>query len=73
VAGSPQEYEDTAVRLASDPEGLRALRRRLNRNRGAAPLFDTARFTRNLERAFAAMWDHYRRGESPHSIDIHEP
>jgi predicted O-linked N-acetylglucosamine transferase (SPINDLY family) len=73
VAGSPQEYEDTAVRLASDPEDLRALRRRLDRNRGTAPLFDTPRFTRNLERAFTAMWDNYRRGETPHSIDIHEP
>jgi protein O-GlcNAc transferase len=61
------------VRLASDPEGLRALRRRLDRNRGTAPLFDTARFARNLERAFAAMWDAYRRGATPHSMDIHDP
>ena len=73
VAGSPQEYEDTAVRLASDPKGLRALRRRLDGTRGTAPLFDTARFARNLERAFAAMWDTYRRGVTPHSMDIHDP
>ena len=73
VAGSPQEYEDTAVRLASDPEGLRALRRRLDATRGTAPLFDTARFARNLERAFTAMWDAYRRGVTPHSMDIHDP
>ena len=72
VTAGLQQYEDAAVRLASAPEGLRALRMRLERNRGIAPLFDTARFARNLERAYAAMWDIYRQGGTPHAIDIHE-
>ncbi len=72
VTADPQEYEDAAVRLASAPDELRALRRRLERNRTSMPLFDTARFARNLERAYAAMWDIYRQGGTPHAIDIDE-
>jgi predicted O-linked N-acetylglucosamine transferase (SPINDLY family) len=72
VTAGLQECEDAAVRLASAPDELRALRRRLERNRTSMPLFDTARFVRNLERAYAAMWDIYRQGGTPHAIDIHE-
>jgi protein O-GlcNAc transferase len=73
VTHSLEEYQAGAVRLASDPAGLRSLRLRLHRNRASAPLFDTARFTRNLERALTAMWDFYCKGERPRTIEIHEP
>jgi hypothetical protein len=33
-------------------------------------LFDTARFTRNLEMAFLAMWERQQRGEAPTSFAI---
>ena len=55
VATSLAEYEALARRLAAAPNRLRALREKLRRNRGTFPLFDCARFTRNLEAAYAAM------------------
>ena len=73
VTHSLEEYQTSAVRLASDPAGLRSLRLRLHRNRASAPLFDTVRFTRNLERALTAMWYFYCKGERPRTIEIHEP
>lgn len=49
------EYEAAALRLAGDREELAALRARTEKNRMTAPLFDTPRFTRDMEAAFAWM------------------
>jgi predicted O-linked N-acetylglucosamine transferase (SPINDLY family) len=68
AAPSPTEYERLALALARDKSALDALKARLARNRGSCALFDTARFTRNLESAFDAMVKHQRRGEPPRSF-----
>ncbi len=57
VTTSGPQYEDLAVALAVDPQKLRSLRDRLARNRLSEPLFDTQRFTRNLESAYRTMFD----------------
>ena len=64
VTSSLEEYEATALRLAQNPGELRALRDRLAQNRLTSPLFDIARFTRNLETAYQKMWDRWQ-GDSP--------
>ena len=58
IAGSRTEYEATAIRLASDPAELAALRARLARGREAGPLYDMDRYTRHLEAAYAHMQRH---------------
>jgi predicted O-linked N-acetylglucosamine transferase (SPINDLY family) len=55
IAPNLAAYEALAWELAADPDRLRAIRETLARNRQIAPLFDTARFTRNLEAAYRAM------------------
>lgn len=55
IAPSAQDYETMALALARDPARLKHIREQLAANRTTAPLFDTARFTRNLESAFVAM------------------
>jgi protein O-GlcNAc transferase len=73
VTGSLAEFEAAAIKLALHPQQLNELRRRLNRSRTEAPLFDTTRFTRNMERAYTAMWNLFRQGEKPRPIEIDEP
>jgi protein O-GlcNAc transferase len=68
---SLEEYEDLAFTLAHDPSALAAVKDRLMRNRETYPLFDTARFTRHLEAAYAEMAERHRRGESPASFAVH--
>jgi protein O-GlcNAc transferase len=69
VAPSLAEYEAIAFRLATDSAARTAARARLAaRSNGA--LFDTARFTRNLEVAYRAMWDRHSAGEAPRAIDL---
>ena len=36
------------------------------------PLFDTVRFTRNLEAAYAIMWERCQRGEAPRSFSLEQ-
>jgi predicted O-linked N-acetylglucosamine transferase (SPINDLY family) len=70
IVGSLADYEALALQLAGDPPRLSALRDKVARNRGFYPLFDTARFTRNIEAAYAAMWERAERGEPPRSFAV---
>ncbi|MBF0126707.1 MAG: tetratricopeptide repeat protein [Magnetococcales bacterium] len=59
VTHSWEEYYELALDLARNPHRLQALRERLWLNRSTHPLFDTERFTRDLERLYERMWlDH---------------
>lgn len=60
-----EEYEQRAIRLARslryDAYGrsggeLQDLRRRLNASRESMPLFDTLKWTRDVETAYEEMW-----------------
>jgi predicted O-linked N-acetylglucosamine transferase (SPINDLY family) len=68
VANSFDAYETLALKLAREPEMLSAIKAKLAANRGTEPLFDTARFTRDLEAAYLAMWRRQQRGEPPDHI-----
>ncbi|MBP2228902.1 putative O-linked N-acetylglucosamine transferase (SPINDLY family) [Azospirillum agricola] len=70
VTRSFAEYEERAVRLAGEPATLAAYRRRLETGRATAPLFDSPRFTRNLERAYRAMWDRHAAGLPPEAFTV---
>jgi predicted O-linked N-acetylglucosamine transferase (SPINDLY family) len=70
VAADRSGYVQTAVRLASDPTALRSLRDRLRRNRGVAPLFDTAGRVRAIGLAFEEMLARASRGEPPASFKV---
>ncbi len=63
-------YEARALELAHDPGQLEALRQKLARLRLTAPLFDSNRFARHVDRAFVAMFERWRRGEPPVSFDV---
>jgi len=70
ITESLAAYEELAVQLAGDAERLGALRARLERNRGTAPLFDTLRYTRHLESAYALIHARRLAGLPPASIEI---
>ncbi|MEA2824268.1 MAG: protein O-GlcNAc transferase, partial [Alphaproteobacteria bacterium] len=72
VARSTDEYEAKALFLAADAGAIADIKARLARQREVAPLFDTARFTRNLEAAFTTMGERSSRGEAPRSFAVGE-
>jgi len=60
VATSKEEYIAKAIALASDQDGLAALRAVLREQVLASPLFDAPRFARNVEDALWGMWQRYQ-------------
>jgi protein O-GlcNAc transferase len=70
VTHSLEDYEALALKLATDPALLQSIRRKLADNRRTCPLFDGDRFRRHIEAAYTAMWNIYRRGESPRSFRV---
>jgi predicted O-linked N-acetylglucosamine transferase (SPINDLY family) len=70
IASSLEEYEALARQLGSDAALLGQLKAKLARNRLTHSLFDTARFTRNLEDAYSTMVDRYRSGLAPAAFSV---
>ena len=69
---SLRDFEDLAVLLAGTRR-LRALRARLADEGRASRLFDTRAFTRDLERAFHAVWEgHALAGRLAHHVVVLE-
>jgi predicted O-linked N-acetylglucosamine transferase (SPINDLY family) len=64
IAPNPERYEELAVHFAAHREALEEIRLRLHANRLTAPLFDTPRYTRDLETAFIDMYQ----GHQAHSL-----
>jgi predicted O-linked N-acetylglucosamine transferase (SPINDLY family) len=70
VASTFEEYEEVAVRLATQPALLADLRQRLARNRRTTPLFDTQAFTDNLETGYLRAWQRHVDGLPPADIRV---
>jgi protein O-GlcNAc transferase len=62
ITNSLGEYEALARNLAENPSRLSPIREKLASNRDVFPLFDTERFTRNIETAFLAMHAQLHKG-----------
>lgn len=72
VTHSEAEYEQLALELAHSPDKLASLRSRLQCKPEASALFDTQRFTRNIESAYQHVYDRYFSKEEPETIVITE-
>jgi predicted O-linked N-acetylglucosamine transferase (SPINDLY family) len=70
VTENLQDYEKLAVTLATEPARLQFLRRKLADNRRTTPLFDTSRFTRNMEIIYGRMWESWLRNERPKAFSL---
>ena len=70
VADSIADYEALAAKLARNPDLLTVAKSKLARQRLSHPLFNTERFTRHIEAAYAAMHGRYQAGLPPGDIDV---
>jgi predicted O-linked N-acetylglucosamine transferase (SPINDLY family) len=68
VADSLEDYEALAIRLARNVDELSNLKQKLAQNRLITPLFDTDLFRKNIELAYTAIWEAWKKGETPNSF-----
>ena len=64
VANSLDEYEKIEIELAANPNRLQDIRQRLSENRLISPLFNTGKYTKNLESAYLEMHRRYLNDEA---------
>ena len=73
IVESIDAYESLALDLARNPAALAMVKEGLRKGRDSCALFDTARFTRNLEAALGLMWERTQKGEPPVSFSVDDP
>ena len=70
ITTTEEAYETLALDLATNPQKLKAVKKKLLANRDTKPLFDTALFARHLEEAYRRIHDLYNAGTKPEHIVI---
>jgi len=70
VTENMEAYERLALRLVRDAQMLAGVKRKLADNRLNCPLFDTDLFRKNLESAYATMWQAWQKGEAPKGFAV---
>ncbi|GLT18204.1 hypothetical protein GCM10007938_19820 [Vibrio zhanjiangensis] len=59
VTQTEEEYQHLILTLANDPEKRSKIKQTLSVNRLSQPLFDTKRYTKNLEKAYSMVYQDY--------------
>jgi protein O-GlcNAc transferase len=70
ITRSLEEYEALALTLAREPARLKSIKEKLTAQRETCALFDTARFTRQIEAAYTTMWQRAQQGGKPQSFAV---
>jgi predicted O-linked N-acetylglucosamine transferase (SPINDLY family) len=70
IVHTAQQYEDMAIALAQDPQGLSRIKAKLAAKRDTAPLFNTAQLTRHIEQAYAAMHARAQAGLAAQGFEV---
>ena len=55
ITHSLKEYETLIIGLATHPQKLKELKKKLEKNKKTFPLFDTEKYTKNLEKVYVRM------------------
>lgn len=64
------QYERLAIELATRPERLAAIGRKLAQSRATCPLFDTPAVVRSVESVYARMYERHLAGLPPEHLEL---
>jgi predicted O-linked N-acetylglucosamine transferase (SPINDLY family) len=70
ITSTQAGYEALAITLAANPERLAQIRKKLEANRLTMPLFDARQFTKNIEDAYAQMYERHQADLPPGHIYV---
>jgi predicted O-linked N-acetylglucosamine transferase (SPINDLY family) len=72
ITYSREEFEALAIKLAVDTGALEKIKAKLRNQYLTSPLFDTSRYTKNLETAYHKIYMAYSSGLKPSNVYIEE-
>ena len=70
ITYTANEYRNLAISLATDPDRLKLIKEKLEKNRLSTALFDPVGNTRHIENAYLEMYRRYSEGLPPSDIYI---
>ena len=70
ITTTQEHYEALAIKLASNPEKLTAIKTKLAQNRLTTPLFDIQAFTNHMEAAYIQMYERNRTNLPPEDFYV---
>jgi len=70
IANTQNEYESLAIELGNNAAKLKSIKQKLIGNRLTMPLFDIETYTRNIEKAYQVMHEHYESKQIPQSFEV---
>ena len=70
ITTSDEEYINLAIELANNPKKLNLIKNKLNENIKTKPLFDTKRFTKNLETGYFLANKRYLENLPAENIEV---
>lgn len=62
IVEARQDYQDLAIRIATDRQLLQSIKNKLHENLSSGPLFDSVSFTRYMESAYSEAQQRHRAG-----------
>ncbi|QWD14327.1 hypothetical protein G6703_00640 [Polynucleobacter paneuropaeus] len=66
------KYDTKAIEFGNDPQKLKSIRNKLEKNKATSPLFNAALFARNLESAYREIYRRHEAGEKVEHLHIKE-
>ena len=70
ITNTEKEYEALIIQLANNPLELEKIKEKLKKNLISNSLFDTEKYTFNLEKAYHKAYENYTKGNKPENITI---
>ena len=70
ITKTEKDYETLAIELATNPEKLKQIKKKLEKNILTKPLFDTKLFTKNIELAYTKIYEKYLKNLPLENIEI---
>ena len=70
ITYNKKDYERLAIEIGNSPNYSKELKDKLIKNKYSSPLFDSAKFTNNLENIYIDLYDNYFDGKKMEDLNI---
>ena len=70
VTESTEDYENLALKIFSDNNYFENIKSKLKENKILSNLFNSAVYTKNIEKAYTIAYQNFIKGESPKNIEL---